>query len=152
MAKKSNKKREPIKNDPTVESVTEGGDADKAHEESQEDFVIVQEESVSVEEESPQVDETPIVKEYTPDVKYREVIYLGVADICKRFGAVTGNRYNFTKDSYGMPTATHVDEKDYPALISERGRGCARRDPSLLFMSKSEWDLEIEQARIANNS
>ena len=107
-----------------------------------------------VELEAPKIEEeeTPVEKEDTPDVKYREVVYLGVADICERVGAVTGVRYSFTKDEYGMPKATYVDERDYPAIISERGRGCARRDPTLLFMSKLEWDLEIEQARIANNS
>lgn len=97
-------------------------------------------------------DETPVVNKYTSDVKYREVVYLGVADTCERVGAVTGVRYTFVKDSYGMPMATHVDERDYPSIISERGRGCARRDASLVFMSKLEWDLEIEQARVANNS
>lgn len=100
----------------------------------------------------PVVEEQPVVKSNTTNVKYREVVYLGVAKSAERIGAVTGNVYVFSKDQYGMPVATQIDEKDYPSLISERGNGCARRDPSILFMSKLEWDLEIEQARIANNS
>jgi hypothetical protein len=109
-------------------------------------------ESVDIKDESADIEEAPVVNEYTPEVKYREVVYLGIADICERLGAVTGNRYRFTKDTYGMPKAEYVDERDYPAIISERGRGCARRDPALMFMSKLEWDLELQQARIANNS
>jgi hypothetical protein len=96
--------------------------------------------------------EKPIVKSDFPDIRYREVVYLGTADEAERIGAVTGNSYVFTKDSYKMPKATSIDERDYPGIISEKGRGCARRDPQLLFMSKREWDLELEQARIINNS
>jgi hypothetical protein len=96
--------------------------------------------------------EAPVVKRNVPEIKYREVVYLGVADEAERIGAVTSNSYLFHKDNYGMPQATEVDERDYPGLISEKGRGCARRDPQILFMSKMEWDLELEQARIANNS
>jgi len=92
------------------------------------------------------------VKKQVPDVKYREVVYLGIADQCQRIGVVTGNTYTFHKDSYGMPQAIQVDERDYPGFIAEKGKGCARRDPSIIFMSKLEWDLEIEQARIANAS
>ena len=92
------------------------------------------------------------VKSYTREVKYREVVYLGTADTAERIGIVTGNTYVFKKDSFGMPVATQVDEKDYAGLIVEKGRGCARRDASILFMSKLEWDLEIEQARIANSA
>lgn len=103
-------------------------------------------------EETKTIEQTPIVKSSTPEVKYREVVYLGIAKLCERLGAVTGNQYLFSKDSYGMPVATQVDEKDYPGLISEKGKGCARRDPETLFMSKLEWDLELQQARIANNS
>jgi len=104
-----------------------------------------------VETPTEEVEETP-VKSVASNVKYREVVYLGVADEAERIGAVTGNSYIFTKDSYGMPKSTPVDERDYPGLISEKGRGCARRDPQILFMSKMEWDLELEQARIVNNS
>jgi hypothetical protein len=49
-----------------------------------------------------------------------------------------------------MPVPTQVNERDYPAIIAEKGRGCARRSPEILFMSKIEWDLELEQARAAN--
>ena len=102
-----------------------------------------------VEKELPKVT-PPIVKREVPQVKYREVVYLGVADEAERIGAVTGTRYIFTKDKYRMPVPTQVNERDYPAIIAEKGRGCARRSPEILFMSKTEWDLELEQARVAN--
>jgi hypothetical protein len=110
-----------------------------------EEIVEPQEEKKEEKKESP-------VKSNVPDVKYREVVYLGVADEAERVGAVTGNTYLFHKDSYGMPGATQVDERDYAGLIAEKGKGCARRSPMILFMSKLEWDLELEQARIVNNS
>ena len=94
--------------------------------------------------------EIPIEKKEVPTVKYREVVYLGVADEAERIGAVTKTRYIFTKDKYRMPVPTQVNERDYPAIIAEKGRGCARRSPEILFMSKIEWDLELEQARVAN--
>lgn len=96
--------------------------------------------------------EKPVVKSSTNDVKYRDVVYLGSADEAERVGTVTGNTYVFKKDVYKMPIVTQVDERDYLGLISEKGKGCARRDASLLFMSKLEWNLEIEQARIANSA
>ena len=119
--------------------------------------------NISTEEEiaQPQVEEKPIekieeekpvVKSNAREVKYREVVYLGIAKEAERIGAVTGNTYLFHKDNYRMPEATQVDERDYPGLIAEKGKGCARRDASILFMSKLEWDLELEQARIANSA
>jgi len=93
---------------------------------------------------------TPVVKREVPQVKYREVVYLGISEEAERIGAVTGAQYIFRKDRYGMPVSTQVDERDYPAIIAEKGKGCARRSPQILFMSKLEWDLELEQARVAN--
>ena len=100
--------------------------------------------------EKPEVKVEP-VKPKTYNIKYREVVYVGVAQEAERIGVVTGNRYLFYKDSYKMPIPTSVDERDYPMLVSERGRGCARRDPETVFMSKVDWDLEIQQARAANS-
>ncbi len=111
---------------------------------------IASEPEIQKEEITPQ--ETPLVSKHVPEVKYREVVYLGIAKEAERLGAVTGIQYIFNKDEYGMPKGTQIDERDYPGIISEKGKGCARRDPSILFMSKLEWDLEVEQARIANNS
>jgi len=99
-----------------------------------------------------EIKEKPVVKSNVPEVKYRQVVYLGIAKEAERIGAVTGNQIIFHKDKYGMPEPTQVDERDYAGLIAEKGKGCARRDASILFMSKMEWDLELEQARIANNS
>ena len=93
---------------------------------------------------------TPIVKKKVIEVKYREVVYLGVADEAERIGAVTGTQYIFRKDRYRMPVATQVNERDYSAIVAEKGRGCARKSPEILFMSKIEWNLELEQARVAN--
>ena len=93
---------------------------------------------------------TPIVKKEVYQVKYRGVVYLGIADEAKRIGAVTGTRYIFIKDKFKMPITTQVNEKDYPAIVAEKGRGCARRSPDILFMSKIEWDLELERAKVAN--
>jgi hypothetical protein len=68
------------------------------------------------------------VKAEATNVRYREVVYLGVADEASRFGAVTNNSYEFRKDKYGNPQPTQVDERDYPALTLERGPSCCRRD------------------------
>jgi len=111
--------------------------------------INTEEETIKIQEEK----KAPlIVKNSIPEVKYREVVYLGIAKEAERIGAITTNQYIFKKDQYRMPIATQVDERDYPALIAEKGKGCARRDASILFMSKLEWDLELEQARIANNA
>ena len=91
-----------------------------------------------------------IEKHIESKVKYREVVYLGTADQATIRGAVTGNRYDFFKDKYRMPIPTKVDEKDYPAIIVLKGKGCARRDPAALYMSKNDWNLEIEAVRAVN--
>jgi len=80
-------------------------------------------------------------------VETREVVYVGTADVATRFGAVTGKKYVFTRDRFGAPVATKVVEGDYPALVSEVGRGCAARNPDALFMSKLQWDLEVQLAK-----
>jgi hypothetical protein len=90
-------------------------------------------------------------KSSRPQVKYREVVYLGTADKSTVRGAVTGNKYTFIKDEYDMPVAVNVDERDYPAVIALKGKGCARRDPRALFMNKQDWDLEIASAKRANS-
>lgn len=111
-------------------------------------------EDTPIEKTSPVVEEEvkPIVKKSEPEVKYRDVVYLGISGRAERVGAVTGVKYVFLKDGYGMPVATPVNEKDYLGIISEKGKGCARRSPEILFMSLLEWNLELEQARIVNNS
>lgn len=83
-------------------------------------------------------------------VETRDVAYVGTADVATRFGVVTGNKYRFIKDRLGTPIATIVAEEDYPALVSEKGRGCARRDPEALFMSKLQWDLDVQMAKEGN--
>ena len=83
-------------------------------------------------------------------VKYREVIYLGIADKAIIRGKVTDKIYKFLKDKYNMPISTKVDEKDYPSIITLKGKGCIRRDPAALYMSKYDWNLEIEAAKAVN--
>lgn len=85
-----------------------------------------------------------------PRATERGVVYLGVANNAKRVGAVTGKPYSFVKDSLGMPVSTNVDERDYPALVAERGKGCARRDPEAIFMSRLSWDTELQLAKESN--
>lgn len=84
------------------------------------------------------------------DKETREVVYVGIADKASRIGAVTGTKYEFEKDDYGEPIPTTVYEEDYPMLIAEKGRGCARRDPEALFLSKFQWEYELEEARSSN--
>jgi len=89
-------------------------------------------------------------KNIKPTIKLREVVYLGTADVSTVVGSVTGKKYTFLKDKYKMPKSTSIDERDYPAIIVIKGKGCARRDPTSLFMSKIDWDLEIEKDKAEN--
>jgi len=84
------------------------------------------------------------------EIRFRDVVYLGVSEEAERIGAVTGKHYIFRKDNYGMPVHTRVNGKDYPAIIAEKGKGCALRDPSALFMDRITWNLEIDAARFGN--
>jgi len=82
-----------------------------------------------------------------PKAKYREIVYTGTADKSTVIGMVTGRKYTFLKNEYGMPKPSKVDEKDYPGIVALKGRGCVRRDPSIIYMPKNEWDLDIAKAR-----
>lgn len=83
-------------------------------------------------------------------VNYREVVYLGTADKAVVKGLVTGKKYEFFKNEYRMPKPTKVDEKDYSGIIALKGRGCARKDPTALYMSNLDWNLELEAAKASN--
>ena len=83
-------------------------------------------------------------------IQYRQVVYIGTADKATATGKVTGKKYLFFKDKYGMPKPVKIDERDYPGIIVLKGKGCARRDPNALFMSKQDWDLETTGARPAD--
>ena len=89
------------------------------------------------------------------DVKYIEVVYVGISDEASRVGIVTGATYDFYKDRYKMPTPTLVSEQDVQALLLETGRACGgcphRQDPSPLFMTKLEWDLDIARLKVQNS-
>ena len=115
-----------------------------------------------ISEEEPTEDEVKVVsrpkkiirrtsKTDKPQVSYRKVVYVGTADISTVRGAVTGNKYSFTKDKYGMPKATNVDERDYSGIIALKGKGCTRRDPQALFLTEQDWDLEIAEAKRVNS-
>ena len=84
------------------------------------------------------------------EIQYRQIVYVGTADKATVRGIVTGKKYSFGKDEYRMPIPSKVDERDYSGIIVLKGKGCARRDPNALFMSKQDWDLEIIEARSAN--
>jgi len=83
-------------------------------------------------------------------IKTREIVYLGISEEAERFGALTGKKYTFRKDNNGMPMPIDVDERDIPVLVAETGKGCARIHPEVLFMSKLQWDVDIQMARTAN--
>jgi len=84
------------------------------------------------------------------EVKFREIVYLGTADKATVRGSVTSKKYDFLKDKYKMPKSTKVDERDYPGIVVLKGKGCARRDPTVLYMSKLDWNLELEAAKVSN--
>ncbi len=84
-------------------------------------------------------------------VEYRELVYVGTADQATAIGAVTSKKYTFSKDKYKMPVPTKIDEKDYPGIVALKGKGCVRRDPTALYMSKLDWDLELESAKVVNS-
>ena len=83
-------------------------------------------------------------------IQYRQIVYVGTADKATITGKITGKKYSFVKDRYSMPISVKVDERDYPGVIALKGKGCVRRDPNALFVSKQDWDLEIAGARSAN--
>ena len=84
------------------------------------------------------------------EIQYRQIVYVGTADKATITGKITGKKYSFVKDKYNMPKPVEVDERDYPGVIVLKGKGCVRRDPNALFVSKQDWDLEIAGARSAN--
>ena len=98
------------------------------------------------------VDKVKVTRKITKSkVEYRELVYVGTADEATAIGAVTGKKYTFLKDKYKMPVPTKIDEKDYPGIVALKGKGCARRDPTALYMSKLDWNLELEEAKVANS-
>lgn len=99
----------------------------------------------------PKKSEKTTVKSSKSKVKYKEVVYVGTADKSTVKGAVTGKKYEFVKDEYGMPVPIKVDEKDYPGLAALKGKGCVRREPQALFITKVEWDLEVSSAKQSNS-
>lgn len=96
-----------------------------------------------------QTKKTEIVKP-SKTISTRDIVYIGTANQAVRKGIVTDKDYIFTKDRLGQPVPVAVDERDYPALISEKGRSCRGRDSEKLFMSKTNWDLELQLARLSN--
>jgi hypothetical protein len=85
------------------------------------------------------------------DIQYTQVMYLGTADRAERVGAVTGTKYVFYKDAYCMPLPTKVDCREVDGLVTELGKGCARRDPSHIFQTEEEFSLEAKRAKSSNS-
>jgi hypothetical protein len=79
------------------------------------------------------------------------LVYLGVFKESERIGKSTGIYYLFTKDEYGMPKPLAVYNKDKKALLDERGQGCARRKPEVMFMTLDEWEKELAEQRKINS-
>lgn len=72
---------------------------------------------------------------------YEEVVYVGLADHATRKGSQTGKTYVFQRDKFGQPAPTKVHEDDVQALLAEKGKGCVRKKPQAVFMTKSAWDV-----------
>jgi len=79
-----------------------------------------------------------------------DIVYLGISEKATVVGKVTGTKYTFLKDMYGMPTSIPVDEQDSSAILSLRGKACCGSDPNRLFATKTDWDVELAQAKKAN--
>ena len=91
------------------------------------------------------------IKSKKHKVSYRKVVYVGTADKSIVKGAVTGNKYVFNKDKFKMPIAVEIDERDYPAMIALKGKGCVRKDPEALYITEQNWDLGIAEAKRTNS-
>ena len=78
------------------------------------------------------------------------MVYVGDFQESERFGKVSGNRYIFNKDKFGLPIALEVDIRDKDALLAERGAGCATHDPTKLFMTLLQWNVELDRQRQVN--
>ena len=72
--------------------------------------------------------------------EFVKMVYVGVSELAKRIGYVTGKEYIFKKDQSQKPQVTKVNKRDIPALLQEKGRGCFRRDPQAIFILKTDWD------------
>lgn len=96
--------------------------------------------------------ETPNEETFSePEVQTQAIVYLGGADKATVIGAVTGQKYSFYKDVYGMPLAVDVDERDSSAILALRTDACCGKEPQKLYQTKVEWDLEIQQAKKLNS-
>lgn len=101
-----------------------------------------------VEEASENVEEEPEISE--PESHTIELVYLGTSEKATVKGKVTGAKYTFSKDVYGMPQATTVDERDSSGILALEGKACCGKSPNKLFVTKQEWELEINKAKKFN--
>lgn len=162
MAKRKNKSVLPEEtleeetNVPTVESETTeepvNGEPTESVEESLSEESV--EEPVEPSEETPE-EETPKEPEEektvsAPETHTVEIVYTGTSEKATVRGKVTGQKYEFYKDMYGMPTATSVDERDSSGILALRGKACCGKDPYRLFATKNQWDIEINNAKTFN--
>ena len=113
-----------------------------------------QEESSDLEPEEETIDEDESSKEEPsadePENQMIELVYLGLADKSTVVGKVSGIRYEFYKDHYGMPKASSVDERDVSSIVVLKGKACCGKIPDRLFATKVEWDVELQEAKRAN--
>ena len=132
--------------------------SDKVEEIKVEDSPESSYKEISVEEELPPVEvaetnppkEEPSEAEEETQSNMVDVVYLGISEKATVVGKVTGTKYTFIRDVYGMCQPTPVDEQDLSAILSLRGKACCGKDPNRLFATKTDWDVELEEAKKAN--
>lgn len=127
-------------------------------EEAREEEVIVSDTSDETQDESveevqtestenePQDEE--IVSE--PEIQTVSLVYLGTSEKATVKGKVSGQKYEFYKDEYKMPVPVEVDERDSSGILALQGKACCGKNPNQLFMTKNDWDLEINTAKKFN--
>jgi hypothetical protein len=105
---------------------------------------------VEVAETNPPNEEPSEAEESETQSNMVDVVYLGISEKATVVGKVTGTKYTFIRDVYGMCQPTPVDEQDLSAILSLRGKACCGKDPNRLFATKTDWDVELEEAKRAN--
>lgn len=78
------------------------------------------------------------------------LVYLGTSEKATVTGKVTGNKYAFYRDAYGMPSPTTVNIKDSDSILAMQGKACCGKPPTQLFMTQLQWNADIARAKQIN--
>lgn len=78
-----------------------------------------------------------------------EIYYVGKFSEAYRTG-VSEKYYKFLRDKNSQPIALKVNAEDAPALLKEKGDGCFSHAPQRIFVTKAEYEEELNTARMAN--